>query len=125
MLDTKINCFFQVAPQNYCVDVEFPGNFDFILEPDAVEDILESVGAASFADCVHTESESQPKSATISDIDYDKLITSEETLTFICSDASYVQEKQSIHQTEEIKGKSKPDQMIKSRVKAPRGKELI
>ena len=83
--------------------MDFPGNFDFILEPDAVEDILESVDAASLADCVHRQLESEHRNVINSEIDCDNFIPSEETITFIRSDTSY--ETQSIHKIEEIKGK--------------------
>ena len=108
--------FFQGTPQNYCVDVEFCINFDFILEPDAVEDILESVDAAAFTDCVHRKSESEYKNAINSEIDYDNFIPSEETLTFIYSDVCYVHETQLVQQIEEIKGKLDPLLPIAGRV---------
>ena len=94
---------FQGTQHNYSVDVEFPGNFDFILEPDAVEDILESVDAASLADCFQRQLESEHRNVINSEIDCGNIIPSEETITFIRSDACY--ETQSIHKIEEIKGK--------------------
>ena len=96
---------FQGPQQNYCFDDGLSGNFEFILEPETVENILNSVEATCNTEYKQEDSKRENINLTKNEINCDSFITSEKTLSFVCSEFSYTLGEESTNYPEESKGK--------------------
>ena len=96
---------FQGPQQNYYFDDGLSGNFDFILEPETVENILDSVEATCITEYKQEDSKRENTNLTKNEINCDSFITSEETFSFVCSEFSFVHGEESTNYPEESKGK--------------------
>ena len=96
---------FQGPQQNYCFDDGLSGNFEFILEPETVENILNSVEATCNTEYKQEDSKRENINLTKNEINCDSFTTSEKTLSFVCSEFSYTLGEESTNYPEESKGK--------------------
>ena len=96
---------FQGPQQNYYFDDGLSGNFEFILEPETVENILNSVEATCITEYKQEDSKRENTNLTKNEINCDSFITSEETFSFVCSEFSFVHGEESTNYPEESKGK--------------------
>ena len=96
---------FQGPKLNYYFDDGLSGNFDFILEPETVENILDSVEATCNTEYKQEDSTRENINLTKNEISNDSFITSEKTLSFVCSEFSYTLGEESTNYPEESIGK--------------------
>ena len=75
------------------------------LEPETVENILNSVEATCITEYKQEDSKRENINLTKNEINCDSFIRSEKTLSFVCSEFSYVRGEESTNYPEESKGK--------------------